>query len=52
MREDLTDTFRFLKQTGFDFIEVPINEPDYTNPASLTRWQQLGQQLAGLELNL
>lgn len=52
MNEDLTDTFRFLKQTGFDFVEVPINEPDYTNPASLTKWQQLGQQLADLGLGV
>lgn len=52
MNEDLADTFRFLKQTGFDFVEVPISEPNYTNPDSLTKWQQLGQQLAGLGLGV
>lgn len=52
MDEDLTNTFRFLKQTGFDFVEVPINEPNHTNPANLTKWQQLGQQLAGMDLGV
>ncbi len=51
MDEDLTDTFRFLKQTGFDFVEVPINESD-TTPARLAKWQQLGQQLADLQLGV
>lgn len=52
MNEDLTDTFQFLKQTGFDFVEVPINEPNYTDPASLTKWQRLGRQLAAQELGV
>ncbi|MBC8153442.1 MAG: sugar phosphate isomerase/epimerase [Bacteroidetes bacterium] len=52
MDEDLTKTFQFLKQTGFEFVEVPISEPDYPNSASLTKWQQLGQQLADLGLSV
>lgn len=52
MNEDLTTTFEFLKKTGFDFVEVPINEPDYTNPDSLTKWHKLGQQLAALGLGV
>lgn len=52
MDEDLTKTFQFLKETGFEFVEVPINEPDYPNAASLTKWQQLGQQLADLGLGV
>lgn len=51
MDEDLTDTFHFLKQTGFDFIEVPINEPEIT-PARLIKWQKLGQQFADMELGV
>ncbi len=47
MDEDLTDTFVFLKQAGFDFVEVPINDP--TQPE---KWQRLGQELARLELGV
>ena len=51
MNEDLSATFGLLKQTGFDFVEVPINEPD-TTPARLEKWQRLGQQLADLNLGV
>jgi D-psicose/D-tagatose/L-ribulose 3-epimerase len=49
MDEDLSDTLSFLKTSGFDFVEVPINEPD-TNPENLARWRAIGEQLRSLNL--
>lgn len=40
MDEDLSETFNFLQKSGFDFIEIPINEP-----GNAVKWQQLGQKL-------
>lgn len=45
MDEDLSETLSFLKTTGFDFVEIPINDP--ANPA---KWQRIGQQCADLGL--
>jgi D-psicose/D-tagatose/L-ribulose 3-epimerase len=46
MNEDLTDTLLFLKEAGFDFVEVPMNS---TDPA---KWQQIGEQLAELGIGV
>lgn len=51
MDEDLSGTLTFLKTGGFDFVEIPINESD-TNPANLTKWQRIGQQLRDLDLGV
>lgn len=44
MDEDLSDTLSFLKTSGFDFVETPIND------VNLIKWQNLGQQLKDLDL--
>ena len=49
MDEDLADTFAFLKTSGFDFVEIPINESANT-PVQLNKWQHIGQQLHALSL--
>ncbi|AUD02519.1 sugar phosphate isomerase/epimerase family protein [Spirosoma pollinicola] len=49
MDEDLTDTFRFLKTSGFDFVEVPISEP---GPAGLDKWHRIGKQISELGLGV
>lgn len=46
MNEDLSDTLRFLKQTGFDFVEMPVNDTD------VGKWHRLGQQAADLGLGV
>ncbi|WP_229201760.1 sugar phosphate isomerase/epimerase family protein [Arsenicibacter rosenii] len=46
MDEDLTGTFSFLKQAGYDFIETPIND---TNVA---KWEQLGQTIRSYGLDI
>ncbi|WP_460972775.1 sugar phosphate isomerase/epimerase family protein [Spirosoma migulaei] len=51
MDENLSDTLSFLKTSGFDFVEVPINEPGGT-PANLEKWQRLGEQLKALDLGV
>ena len=51
MDEDLSETFSFLKTSGFDFVEVPINEPR-TSQANLAKWQRIGQQLRELNLGV
>ncbi|GAB3802190.1 sugar phosphate isomerase/epimerase [Spirosoma humi] len=40
MDEDLADTFAFLKRSGFDFVEIPIN-----TPGNNEKWTRIGQQL-------
>ncbi|MGF7215028.1 D-psicose/D-tagatose/L-ribulose 3-epimerase [Spirosoma lacussanchae] len=47
MEEDLSDTFSFLKASGFDFVEIPINNADDT-----ARWKRIGQQCASLGLGV
>ena len=37
MDEDLSDTLSFLQTSGFDFVEMPIND------TNLAKWQRLGQ---------
>ncbi|WP_332369247.1 hypothetical protein [Spirosoma telluris] len=46
MDENLSDTLSFLKTSGFDFVEVPIND------VNLVKWQNLGQQIKGLGLGV
>ncbi len=46
MDEDLSDTLSFLKTSGFDFVEIPIND------VNLEKWQRLGEQLAELGLGV
>ncbi len=49
MDEDLSTTLLFLKETGFDFVEMPVSGTD-NRQADLVKWQQLGQQAAQLGL--
>ncbi len=49
MDEDLSDTLSFLKSSGFDFVEVPINESGAVN---LEKWQRIGGQLKELGLGV
>ena len=49
--EDMADTLSFLKETGFDFVEMPVGGTD-NRPADLLKWQQLGQQAANLGLGV
>ncbi|WP_080240738.1 sugar phosphate isomerase/epimerase family protein [Spirosoma rigui] len=51
MEEDMSDTLSFLKSSGFDFVEIPINEPN-TNRANLAKWERIGQQLRALDLGV
>jgi len=44
MDEDLSDTLLFLKNTGFDFVEVPISTTD------IAKWERIGEQLDELGL--
>lgn len=46
MDEDLSGTLSFLKTSGFDFVEIPINNTD------LDKWERIGQQLAELGLGV
>ena len=46
MDEDLSGTLSFLKTSGFDFVEVPIND------TNLDKWQRLGQQIKELDLGV
>ncbi|GAB3997230.1 sugar phosphate isomerase/epimerase [Spirosoma daeguense] len=50
MNEDLSETFAFLEENGFDFVEVPISEPNET--PDLAKWQRIGQQLNKLGLGI
>lgn len=45
MDEDLAGTFAFLKMSGFDFVEIPIN-----TPGNIGKWTHIGQQLNELGL--
>ncbi len=51
MDEDLTETFAFLKTSGFDFVEIPINEPT-PGPVNLTKYQRIGEQIRELNLGV
>ena len=46
MDEDMSDTLSFLKTSGFDFVEVPINNTD------LSKWERIGRQLRELGLGV
>ena len=52
MDEDLSETFAFLKQTGFDFIECPIGSASADPAADLARYQHIGRQAASLRLSV
>ncbi|GAA4416247.1 sugar phosphate isomerase/epimerase [Nibrella viscosa] len=45
MNEDLLDTLAFVKQTGYDFVEVPIADTD------VSKWSRIGEQLDALGLD-
>ncbi|WP_128544203.1 sugar phosphate isomerase/epimerase family protein [Larkinella soli] len=45
MQEDLSDTLTFLKNTGFDFVEIPIADTD------VARWEGIGRRLDALGLD-
>lgn len=49
MDEDLSDTLAYLKQTGFDFVEMPVGTTPGA-PPNLVKWQRLGQQASALDL--
>ncbi|WP_174260253.1 sugar phosphate isomerase/epimerase family protein [Spirosoma endbachense] len=46
MDEDLSGTLLFLKTSGFDFVEIPINDTE------TGKWKRIGQQLAELGLEV
>ncbi|NEU69805.1 sugar phosphate isomerase/epimerase [Spirosoma agri] len=46
MDEDLSDTLSFLKTSGFEFVEIPIND------TNVDKWTRIGQQLAELGLGV
>jgi D-psicose/D-tagatose/L-ribulose 3-epimerase len=52
MDEDLSETFAFLKQTGFDFIEFPINASGATPAADIAKYQHIGRVAASLRLGV
>lgn len=51
MDEDLSETLAFLKTSGFDFVEIPINE-SATDGANLAKWQRIGHSLKELGLGV
>ncbi|GAB3567210.1 sugar phosphate isomerase/epimerase [Spirosoma luteolum] len=51
MDEDLSATLAYLRETGFDFVEMPIGEPVVT-PEVLAKWHRLGQQARELGLGV
>ena len=52
MTEDLSGTFAFLKQTGFDFIECPIGSASPNPATDVARFQRIGRQAASLRLGV
>ena len=51
MDEDLSGTLAYLKQTGFDFVEMPVGgTEDHT--ADLAKYKRLGQVAADLGLSV
>ena len=51
MDEDLSGTLSFLKTSGFDFVEIPINESGATL-GNLDKWERIGQQVNDLDLDV
>lgn len=51
MDEDLSGTLAYLKQTGFDFVEMPVGGTD-DRAADLAKWTRLGQQATELGLGV
>ncbi|CAN5143496.1 sugar phosphate isomerase/epimerase [soil metagenome] len=51
MDEDLSETLSFLKDSGFDFVEIPISRSGDSS-SHLDKWQRIGQQLKELELGV
>lgn len=51
MDEELSATLSFLKQTGFDFVEMPVS-PTNDRTADLEKWQRLGKQATALGLGV
>lgn len=51
MDEDLSGTLSYLKETGFDFVEMPVGTTPGSSP-DLAKWDRLGQQAAALGLDV
>ncbi|ARK08923.1 sugar phosphate isomerase/epimerase [Fibrella sp. ES10-3-2-2] len=51
MDEDLSGTLAYLKQTGFDFVEMPVGTTPGESP-NLAKWQRLGRQASALGLDV
>ena len=51
MSENLLDTLSFLKMSGFDFVEIPINEPT-VDRANGVKWERIGEQLRSTGLGV
>ena len=51
MDEDLSGTLAYLKQTGFDFVEMPVGGTD-DHAADLTKYNRLGKAAADLGLGV
>ncbi len=49
--EYLSDTLSYLRQTGFDFVELPIGDTD-AGPSVLAKWERIGQQASALGLGV
>lgn len=47
MDEDLSETLSFLKASGFDFVEMPVNSVE-----DRAKWERLGRQCASLGLGV
>lgn len=51
MDEDLSGTLAYLKQTGFDFVEMPVGGTD-DRAGDLTKYKRLGRVAADLGLGV
>lgn len=51
MDEEMNDTLCFLKETGFEFVEMPVSGTA-DRLADLAKWKKLGQQAAALGLGV
>ena len=51
MNENLSDTLSFLKTSGFDFVEILVNEPN-SDRSNVVKWERIGRQLRELNLGV
>lgn len=49
MDEEMGDTLAFLKTTGYEFVEIPVNGTD-NRANDLRKWRKVGHQAADLGL--